>query len=35
MMIVPVGQKEREAIVSEAQTLVAQVERAIGYRPSK
>lgn len=35
MMIVPVGQKEREAIVSDAQTLVAQVEQAIGYRPSK
>ena len=35
MMIVPVGQKEREAIVSEAQSLIAQVEQAIGYRPSK
>jgi hypothetical protein len=35
MMIVPVGQKEREAIVSEAQSLIAQVEQAIGYRPPK
>jgi hypothetical protein len=35
MMIVPVGQKEREAIVSDAQSLIAQVEQAIGYRPSK
>ena len=35
MMIVPVGQKEREAIVSEAQTLVAQVEPAIGLQSSR
>ena len=35
MMIVPVGQKEREAIVSDAQSLIAQVERAIGYQPSR
>ncbi len=35
MMIVPVGQKERDAIVNDAQTLVEQVERAIGYRPSR
>jgi tetratricopeptide (TPR) repeat protein len=32
MMIVPVGQKEREAIVSETQPLVEQVERTIGYQ---
>jgi hypothetical protein len=32
MMIVAVGQKEREAIVSESQPLAAQVEREIGYR---
>jgi hypothetical protein len=32
MMIVPVGQKEREAIVSELQPLVEQVERTIGYQ---
>ena len=32
MMIVPVGQKEREAIVSESQPLVEQVERTIGYQ---
>lgn len=35
MMIVPVGQKERDAIVSGAQSLVAQVEQAIGYQPSR
>ena len=35
MMIVPVGQKEREAIVSDAQLLIAQVEQAIGYQPSR
>jgi len=35
MMIVPVGQKEREAIVSDAQSLVTQVEQAIGYQPSR
>ena len=35
MMIVPVGQKERDAIVSDAQSLVAQVERALGYQPSR
>jgi hypothetical protein len=35
MMIVPVGQKEREAIVSDAQSLIAQVEQAIGYQPSR
>lgn len=33
MMIVPVGQKEREAIVGESQPLVEQVERTIGYHP--
>jgi hypothetical protein len=35
MMIVPVGEKEREAIVSDAQSLIAQVEHAIGYQPSR
>jgi hypothetical protein len=35
MMIVPVGQKEREAIVSEAQSLISKVEQAIGYQPSR
>jgi hypothetical protein len=35
MMIVPVGQKEREAIVSDAQSLITQVEQAIGYQPSR
>jgi hypothetical protein len=35
MMIVPVGQKEREAIVSDAHSLIAQVEQAIGYQPSR
>src|SRR5438034_7029681 len=35
LLIVPVGQKERDAIVSDAQSLVAQVEQAIGYQPSR
>jgi len=35
MMIVPVGQKEREAIVSESQALVAQVEQAVGLQTSR
>jgi hypothetical protein len=35
MMIVPVGQKERDAIAGEAQPLVEQVERAIGYQPQQ
>ena len=35
MMIVPVGQKEREAIVSDAESLIAQVEQAIGYQRSR
>jgi hypothetical protein len=35
MMIVPVGQKEREAIVSESQRLIEQVEQAIGYHPPR
>jgi hypothetical protein len=35
MMIVPVGQKERDAIVSDAQSLIAEVEQAIGYQPSR
>ena len=35
MMIVPVGQKERDAIVGESHSLVAQVEQAIGYQPSR
>jgi len=33
MMIVPVGEKEREMIISESRGLVEQVERALGYRP--
>ena len=35
MMIVPVGQQEREAILSESQSLTADVEQTIGYRPSR
>jgi len=35
MMIVPVGQEEWEAIVSDAHSLIAQVEQAIGYQPSR
>jgi hypothetical protein len=34
-MIVPVGQREREAIVSDTHSLIAQVEQAIGYQPSR
>jgi len=33
MIIVPVGQKERDAIVSESQSLTERLERAIGYEP--
>ena len=33
MMIVPVGENERAAIVTESQSLVEQVERTIGYQP--
>jgi len=29
-MIVPVGQTEREAILSESQALITEVERALG-----
>jgi hypothetical protein len=32
MMIVPVGEKERQAIVTDSQPLVAQVEQALGYQ---
>ena len=32
MMIVLVGEKERETIVSESRSLVEQVERTLGYR---
>src|SRR3954467_3303741 len=35
MMIVPVGQKERDTIVSDAQSLIAQVEQAIGYQAAR
>jgi hypothetical protein len=35
MMIVPVGQKEREAIVGESGALIAQVEQAIGYQSAQ
>ena len=33
MMIVPIGEKDRAAIAAESQSLVAQVERPIGYQP--
>ena len=33
MMIVPIGENERAAIVTESQSLVEQVERTIGYQP--
>jgi hypothetical protein len=35
MMIVPVGQQERETILSGTQSLTEQVERTIGFRPAK
>jgi hypothetical protein len=35
MMIVPVGQKEREVILGESQALIAQVEQAIGYQSAR
>jgi hypothetical protein len=35
MMIVPVGERERAAIVAESQPLVEQVERTIGYQPPR
>lgn len=35
MMIVPVGQKERDAIIGESQALVTQVEQAIGFQLSR
>ena len=35
MMIVPVGQKERETIASESQSLAQQVDRTIGYQPPR
>ena len=35
MMIVPVGQKEREAILGESEALIAQVEQAIGYQSAR
>jgi hypothetical protein len=35
MMIVPVGQQEREAIVNESRSLIDELERAIGYQGSR
>jgi hypothetical protein len=35
MMIVPVGQTERERILGESQALIARVEQAIGYQSSR
>jgi len=35
MMIVPVGQKEREAIVSDAQPLISKVEQTLGFQPAR
>jgi hypothetical protein len=32
MMIVPVGEKERQIIVTESQTLITRVEQALGYQ---
>jgi hypothetical protein len=35
MMIVPVGQKERDAIATESQSLVTELEQAIGYSAAR
>ena len=35
MMIVPVGQQERDAIIGELRALVTQVEQAIGFQSSR
>lgn len=35
MIIVPVGQKEREAIVTESQSLTDRLERVLGYTPKQ
>jgi hypothetical protein len=35
MIIVPVGQKEREAIVNESQPLADRLERVLGYTPKQ
>jgi hypothetical protein len=35
MMIVPVGQKERDVIVAESESLVAQLEHALGYQAAR
>lgn len=35
MIIVPVGQKEREAIVIESQSLTDRLERVLGYTPKQ
>ncbi len=34
MIIVPVGSRERETILSETRALVERVEREIGYKPA-
>jgi len=35
MIIVPVGQKEREAIVIESQSLTDRLKRVLGYTPKQ
>ena len=35
MIIVPVGQRERELIVAQSQSLTDRVERAIGFTPER
>jgi len=32
MLIIPVGQKERDAIIAESQSLITEFERQIGYK---
>ena len=34
MMIVPIGEKERDAIISQSQALREKFEQQIGYTPS-
>jgi hypothetical protein len=34
MIIVPVGSKERETILSQSRLLIDRVEQALGYKPA-
>ena len=35
MIIVPVGSKERDTILSESRSLIDRIESAIGYMPAR